>query len=84
MAAEAGGRRLEQELGYRTARALCGLDPRRSRPRAVSQSASRLKKHFQEVPFLRSGTIKRESHHHLAAFVDVLASTWAFVWQSSS
>src|SRR5262249_6013185 len=68
----------------RAARAFVRADP--SSPTALEQyldRASRLKRHFQEVLFLEAETyqVADRIHHWVAAFVAVLASTWAFVWQ---
>jgi uncharacterized membrane protein len=45
--------------------------------------ASRLKKHFQEVLFLEPETfhVAERIRHWVAAFVALVASTWAFAWQ---
>jgi hypothetical protein len=45
--------------------------------------ASRLKKHFQEVLFLEPDRfeVAQRLHHWVAAFVALVASSWAFVWQ---
>jgi hypothetical protein len=47
------------------------------------ERASQLKKHFQEVFFLEARTyqVAERIHHWVAAFVAIVASTWAFVWQ---
>jgi hypothetical protein len=69
---------LRQDRGY-----LCA-DP--SSPVALEgylDRASQLKKHFQEVLFLEADTyqVAQRIHHWVAAFVAILASTWAFAWQ---
>jgi len=50
---------------------------------AYIERASRLKKHFQEVLFLEPETyqVAERLHNWVAAFVALVASTWAFVWQ---
>ncbi|HEX3345194.1 MAG TPA: hypothetical protein VHS09_11510, partial [Polyangiaceae bacterium] len=50
---------------------------------AYIERASRLKKHFQEVLFLEAQTYKvaERLHNWVAAFVALVASTWAFIWQ---
>jgi hypothetical protein len=50
---------------------------------AYLERASRLKKHFQEVLFLQAEVyqVAEKLHHWVAAFVALLASTWAFAWQ---
>lgn len=78
------GEALAAELAYREARGFATADP--TSPEALERyldRASRLKKHFQEVLFLEQETfqIAERAHHWIAAFVAVLASTWAFVWQ---
>jgi hypothetical protein len=47
------------------------------------ERSSRLKKHFQEVLFLDRETfqVAERAYHWIAAFVAVVASTWAFAWQ---
>lgn len=75
---------LAEELAYREARGFTNAEP--SSPQALEQyldRASRLKKHFQEVLFLEqeSFQIAERAYHWIAAFVAVLASTWAFAWQ---
>jgi hypothetical protein len=75
---------LEQELGYRAAHGFTNADP--SSPSALErylERSSRLKKHFQEVLFLEpeSFQVAERAYHWIAAFVAVVASTWAFAWQ---
>ena len=50
---------------------------------AYIERASRLKKHFQEVLFLEPQTyqVAERLHNWVAAFVALVASTWAFIWQ---
>lgn len=75
---------LAEELAYRESRGFANADP--SSPHALERyldRASRLKKHFQEVLFLEPETfhVAERAYHWIAAFVAVLASTWAFAWQ---
>jgi hypothetical protein len=75
---------LSDELGYRAAHGFANADP--TSPQALEQyldRSSRLKKHFQEVLFLEqeSFQIAERAYHWIAAFVAVIASTWAFAWQ---
>ncbi|MDF2696376.1 MAG: hypothetical protein K0S65_4759 [Labilithrix sp.] len=75
---------LAEELVYRQARGFANAEP--TSPQALERyldRASRLKKHFQEVLFLEQETfqIAERAYHWIAAFVAVVASTWAFVWQ---
>lgn len=75
---------LAEELAYREARGFANADP--TSPQALEHyldRASRLKKHFQEVLFLEQETfhVAERAYHWIAAFVAVLASTWAFAWQ---
>jgi hypothetical protein len=75
---------LERELHYRNERGFVCAEPKA--PHALERyldRASRLKKHFQEVLFLESETyqVADRIHHWVAAFVALLASTWAFAWQ---
>jgi hypothetical protein len=75
---------LERELLYRAGHGYVCAEP--SSPHALERyldRASRLKKHFQEVLFLESETfqVADRIHHWVAAFVALLASTWAFAWQ---
>ncbi|HEY3822151.1 MAG TPA: hypothetical protein VGL81_33530 [Polyangiaceae bacterium] len=62
------------------------LHPEPSAPSSLEayiERASRLKKHFQEVLFLEPETYKvaERLHNWVAAFVALVASTWAFIWQ---
>ena len=75
---------LAEELAYREAQGFTNADP--SSAQALERyldRASRLKKHFQEVLFLEQETfqVAERAYHWIAAFVAVLASTWAFAWQ---
>lgn len=75
---------LSSELAYREAHGFTNADP--TSPHALERyldRASRLKKHFQEVLFLEQETfqVAERAYHWIAAFVAVLASTWAFAWQ---
>lgn len=75
---------LAAELVYREEHGVANADP--SSPAALEHyvaRASRLKKHFQEVLFLEQETfeVAERAYHWIAAFVAVLASTWAFAWQ---
>ena len=75
---------LEQEVSRRAEKRYIGADP--SSTEALERyldRASRLKKHFQEVLFLEPERyeVAARIHHWVAAFVAVLASTWAFIWQ---
>jgi hypothetical protein len=75
---------LAEELAYRETHGFVNADP--SSPHALERyldRASRLKKHFQEVLFLEQETfqIAERAYHWIAAFVAVVASTWAFAWQ---
>lgn len=75
---------LEEELGRRRERGWLCPDPgSMSAAEAYVERASRLKKHFQEVLFLEPEVyqVAERIHHWVAAFVAVVASTWAFVWQ---
>lgn len=75
---------LGEELGYRHDHAWIEADPSSvARLEAYVERASRLKKHFQQVLFLEPETfqVADRIHHWVAAFVAVLASTWAFAWQ---
>jgi hypothetical protein len=78
------GEMLETETAHRSEKRYVCPDP--SSPELLDQylqRASRLKKHFQEVLFLEAEVYKvaERLHHWVAAFVAVIASTWAFVWQ---
>lgn len=75
---------LEHELAYRAERGFVNADP--NAPRTLERyidRASQLKKHFQEVLFLDAETyqVVDRIHHWVAAFVAIVASTWAFAWQ---
>jgi len=75
---------LSEELAYREAQGFTNADP--ASPYALErylERSSRLKKHFQEVLFLEQETfqVAERAYHWIAAFVAVLASTWAFAWQ---
>jgi len=75
---------LAEELAYRDAQGFTNADP--TSPHALERyldRSSRLKKHFQEVLFLEqeSFQVAERAYHWIAAFVAVLASTWAFAWQ---
>jgi hypothetical protein len=78
------GSALADELAYRVEQGFTNADP--TSPQALEQyldRASRLKKHFQEVLFLEQETfqIAERAYHWIAAFVALVASTWAFAWQ---
>jgi hypothetical protein len=78
------GDMLERETARRAERGYVCPDP--SSPELLDkylERASRLKKHFQEVLFLEAEVYKvaERLHHWVAAFVALVASTWAFVWQ---
>jgi hypothetical protein len=75
---------LSDELAYRKTRGFATADP--TSPHALERyldRSSRLKKHFQEVLFLEQETfhVAERAYHWVAAFVALLASTWAFAWQ---
>ncbi|MBL8612289.1 MAG: hypothetical protein JNL38_33415 [Myxococcales bacterium] len=75
---------LEREIRHREARGYIKADPTSpSDLEGYLDRASRLKKHFQEVLFLEAETVQLADrvHHWVAAFVAVVASTWAFAWQ---
>jgi len=77
-------RALSAEIAHRQSCSYLCAEP--SSPSALEhylERASRLKKHFQEVFFLEPQTYKvaERIHHWVAAFVALLASTWAFAWQ---
>lgn len=75
---------LAQELIYREEHGFGNADPSSAMTlERYLDRASRLKKHFQEVLFLEqeSFQIAERAYHWIAAFVAVLASTWAFAWQ---
>jgi hypothetical protein len=75
---------LAAELVYREQHGFTNADP--TSPEALERyldRSSRLKKHFQEVLFLEreSFQVAERAYHWIAAFVAVVASTWAFAWQ---
>jgi hypothetical protein len=75
---------LEAETAYRAKRGYICPDP--ASPEALErflERSSRLKKHFQEVLFLEPEVyeVAQRLHHWVAAFVALIASTWAFAWQ---
>ena len=75
---------LESELLYRDTQGFLRADP--TVPNELERyldRASQLKKHFQEVLFLEADIyqVAERIHHWVAAFVAVIASTWAFAWQ---
>jgi hypothetical protein len=75
---------LESEIRHRQARGYLCADPKSSATlEQYLDRASRLKKHFQEVLFLEVETyrVAERIHHWSAAFVAVIASSWAFAWQ---
>jgi hypothetical protein len=75
---------LEREVAHRDAEGWLHPDPRSAASlEAYIEQASRLKKHFQEVLFLEPETYKvvERLHNWVAAFVAIVASTWAFVCQ---
>jgi hypothetical protein len=77
-------RALEEEVAYRQRRGYTCADPRsQDQLERYLERASQLKKHFQEVFFLEVQTfqVAERIHHWVAAFVAIVASTWAFVWQ---
>ena len=75
---------LEGELLYRADKGFIRADPK-SMPQLERylDRSSQLKKHFQEVLFLEPEIyqVAERIHHWVAAFVALLASTWAFAWQ---
>jgi hypothetical protein len=78
------GHVLAEELTRRAARGWICADA--ESPEALEgylDRSSRLKKHFQEVLFLEPETfhVAERIHHWVAAFVALVASTWAFAWQ---
>lgn len=78
------GEALEAEVAYRHERGYLCADPTSSATlEQYLDRASRLKKHFQEVLFLEPETfhVADRIHHWVAAFVAVVAATWAFGWQ---
>ncbi|MFO0667096.1 MAG: hypothetical protein U0174_24300 [Polyangiaceae bacterium] len=75
---------LASELEYRRKRGFIAADAAElATLERYLDRASRLKKHFQEVLFLETEVIEvaERIHHVVAAFVAVVASTWAFFWQ---
>jgi hypothetical protein len=75
---------LSDELAYRGRHRYENADP--TSPAALErylERSSRLKKHFQEVLFLdpETFTVAEKAYHWIAAFVALLASSWAFAWQ---
>ncbi len=75
---------LEKEIEHRAAHRYLWADPDSLEAlERYLDRASRLKKHFQEVLFLEPERyeVADRLHHWVAAFVAVLASTWAFIWQ---
>ncbi len=75
---------LEHEVSRRAEKKYIGADPNSTQAlERYLDRASRLKKHFQEVLFLEPERyeVADRIHHWVAAFVAVLASTWAFMWQ---
>lgn len=75
---------LAAELAYRETQGFANADPTSAQAlERYLDRASRLKKHFQEVLFLEQETfqVAERAYHWIAAFVAVLASTWAFAWQ---
>ncbi len=75
---------LAAELAYREEHGFTNADPTSAQAlERYLDRASRLKKHFQEVLFLEQETfqVAERAYHWIAAFVAVLASTWAFAWQ---
>ena len=75
---------LEKEIAHRAACRYLWADPTSLEAlERYLDRASRLKKHFQEVLFLEPERyeVADRLHHWVAAFVAVLASTWAFIWQ---
>ena len=78
------GEALASELAYRHDHRFDNPDPASSVAlEHYLDRSSRLKKHFQEVLFLERDSVQVEqrAYHWIAAFVALLASTWAFVWQ---
>lgn len=75
---------LEKEIAHRAERGYLWADPNSLEAlERYLDRASRLKKHFQEVLFLEPERyeVADRIHHWVAAFVAVLASMWAFIWQ---
>jgi hypothetical protein len=75
---------LEHETTRRAGRGYVCPDPASSEAlERYLERSSRLKKHFQEVLFLEPEVyqVAERLHHWVAAFVALVASTWAFAWQ---
>jgi hypothetical protein len=75
---------LEREVARRLEKGYISADPTSLEAlECYIDRASRLKKHFQEVLFLEPERyeVAQRLHHWVAAFVALIASTWAFVWQ---
>src|SRR5262249_60757504 len=75
---------LEKEVTRRLEKGYISADPTSlGALECYLDRASRLKKHFQEVLFLEPERyeVAARLHHWVAAFVALIASTWAFVWQ---
>jgi hypothetical protein len=75
---------LELEVAHRNERRWLHPDPHSPASlESYIERASRLKKHFQEVLFLEAETyqVAERLHNWVAAFVAIVASTWAFAWQ---
>jgi hypothetical protein len=75
---------LEKEVSRRLDKGYISADPSSTAAlECYLDRSSRLKKHFQEVLFLEPERyeVAERLHHWVAAFVAVLASTWAFIWQ---
>jgi hypothetical protein len=75
---------LARELEHRDANGYLRADPMSTASlEQYLDRASRLKKHFQEVLFLEPETfqVAERIRHWIAAFVALVASTWAFAWQ---
>src|SRR5262249_49967851 len=75
---------LETEVSRRLEKGYISADPTSLEAlECYIDRASRLKKHFQEVLFLEPERyeVAQRLHHWVAAFVALIASTWAFVWQ---
>jgi hypothetical protein len=75
---------LEREMAHRADAGYVCPDPLfQEALERYLERASHLKKHFQEVLFLEPEVyqVAERLHHWVAAFVALLASTWAFAWQ---
>jgi hypothetical protein len=75
---------LSSEIAHRQERGYLCADPSsQAALEGYLDRASQLKKHFQEVLFLEADTyqVADRIKHWVAAFVAILASTWAFAWQ---